>query len=1478
MSDVLAKLIASLSPEKRSILAGLLTPPPDPIAIIGMGCRFPGGADSPGKFWQLLKSGVDAVSEVPAQRWDVNAFYDSDPAAPGKMSTRWGGFLEQVDQFDAQFFGISPREAVSMDPQQRLLLEVSWEALEDAGQVVDRLSGSQTGVFVGVSFSDYTLLQLADIFNIDAYAATGNAHSVMAGRLSYLLDLHGPSVAVDTACSSSLVALHLACQSLKNKECNLAVAGAVNMILLPVAAVCFSKWGMMAADGRCKTFDARADGFVRGEGCGVVVLKRLSDALADGDNILALIPGSSVNQDGRSTGLTAPNGRSQQAVVRQALANAGVTPAQITYIETHGTGTALGDPLEVEALGAVFGQNGEKRRSCAIGAVKTNIGHLEAAAGIAGLIKVVLSLRHEAIPPNLHFETLNPHISLAGTPFVIPTELRPWPSGAERRYAGVSSFGFSGTNAHVVLEEAPRRPEADRREEPSAGRPYLLPLSARSPEALNALARIYRDSLETLEPGGVGSVADIVYTASVRRSHHHDRLAVVGRSHRELVENLGAFLEGTARPGTSSGRVDPGRQQGLVFAFSGQGSQWVGMGRELLKAEPVFRTTVEQCDALLRRHAGWSLLDELGADASRSRLDETEVAQPALFALQVALAALWRSWGIVPDAVVGHSLGEVAAAHVAGALSLEEAVRVSFHRGRLMQRATGLGKMATVELSLDEARRVLVGYEDRLSIAAINSPTFTVLSGEPAALDEVLGALQQKTIFCRVLRVNCASHSPQMEPLQEELLQALKDIEPRAASLPIFSTVTGEVGDGRDFGAAYWARNIREPVRFAAAVQGLLQQKHEVYLELSPHPLLSAALSQCLSGSSSGSTVLSSLRHGEEERSAMLGSLGALYALGHPVDWTKLYPSGGRCVPLPSYPWQRDRFWLEAPEGPRQSEVTLPESEETSLWESLVATGRRQAQQGPLDLPLQTYPLMSQSLDRLTTAYVIRALQGLGAFIQPGERHSAETLLEQFKISPTYRKLVTRWLKRLSTEGVLQERDGAFTNPLALPRPALDSLWSQVRDQSTAIPTLPEYLQRCGEKLTDVLAGEVSPLDLLFPGGSFETAEALYQHSAVAGYFNGISRAIVESVVKALPQGGQLRVLEVGAGTGGTTASLLPVLPPGRTQYWYSDVSNLFLAWAQEKFKAYPFVHYGQLDLELSPQEQGYEPESFDVVVAANVLHATKDLGDALEHVRSLLAPGGVLLLWEVTRPQSWFDISIGLIEGWQRHDDRWRQDDPLLPVERWAEALRSHGFEEVVALPESGSAAEVFGQHIVIARTPSVALHGGHASAVAGALTRTSRPARDGAGSLLAERPSDPPSLTRAALLAAEGDERQRLLESYLREQVARALGLSASKLDVRRPLNTLGFDSLMAVRLTHRVQTDLGLAIAMAHVLQAPGTAELATVLLEQLPVASSGVDAERLARMLKRLDQLSDEEAKAILREKRSSVTGQERIRSG
>ena len=875
----------------------------EPIAVVGIGCRFPGGADSPAAFWRLLEQGVDAITEVPPERWDIDAWYDPDPAASGKMNTRWGGFLRGLEQFDPAFFQISPREAPSIDPQERLLLETAWEALEHAGILPQQISGSDTGVYMGLCGNEYQIRALADAEQIDAYSYLGTAHSAIVGRLSYWLGLKGPNLPVDTACSSSLVAIHLACQGLRAGECSLALAGGANVVLAPEGTVYFSRLRAMSPTGRCHSFSADADGYVRGEGAGVVVLERLADARRNGHPVLALIRGTAVNQDGRSNGLTAPNGPAQTAVIREALQRGDVEPSSIGYLECHGTGTPLGDPIEVQAAAAALGAGREQ--PLLLGSVKSNIGHTEGAAGVAGLIKTVLSLQHARIPRSLHCTKPNPHIPWDTLPVEVAAESREWPRHVGARRAGVSSFGFSGTNAHIVLEEAPQQP-APLAVPRSA---ELIVISAQSQAALDAQAARLAAHLKTHPEPALGSIA---HGLAHTRSAMEHRLAIVATSREGLLAQLDSAAQGQTPDGAVRRRAGASRRPRVVFVFPGQGSQWLGMGRALLAEEPIFREALTACDRAIRAEAGFSVLAELAADEAASQLERIDVVQPLLFAMGVALAALWRSFGVEPDAVIGHSMGEVAAAHVAGALSLDDAAAIVCRRSRLLRRLSGRGEMALVELSLAEAEQTLKGYEARVSVAVSNSPRSTVIAGEPAALGELLSRLEARGVFCRRVKVDVASHSPQVEPLREELLSALEKLAPRSTSVPMRSTVTGEEVKGPELRAEYWVANLRQPVRFADALRALLESGHALFVEMSPHPILVPAVEDLRQAAAREGAVVGSLRRGQPERAELLGSLGALWAQGLPVAWEKQFPAGAPRVELPTYAWQRQRYWLEA--------------------------------------------------------------------------------------------------------------------------------------------------------------------------------------------------------------------------------------------------------------------------------------------------------------------------------------------------------------------------------------------------------------------------------------------------------------------------------------------------------------------------------------------------------------------------------------
>jgi acyl transferase domain-containing protein/thioesterase domain-containing protein/acyl carrier protein len=877
----------------------------EPLAIIGIGCRFPGGVDSPAAFWKMLCAGVDAIREIPPDRWNIAAHYDPTPGRAEKSISKWGGFIENIDRFDPGPFGISPREADCMDPQQRLLLEASWEAFEDGGLRLEKLRGSPTGVFVGISTTDYTTLQNAggERSGVDIYSVTGSAISIAANRISYCFDLRGPSLAMDTACSSALTACHVACQSLWRGGCSQAVVAGVNAILNHDSYIAFSRMSMLSPDGRCKTFDARANGFVRAEGVGAVILKPLSAARADGDKIYALIRGTAANQDGRTNGIVVPSPAAQEALVRQACREAEISTADIGYVEAHGTGTPVGDPIEANALGAALGDG--RKNPCLIGSVKTNIGHLEAAAGIASLIKVALVLKHKTIPPSLHFQNPNPGIDFEKLNLRVVQKLEPFPENSGRLLAGINAFGFGGANAHVILEAAPQPPrEQNSPAETSAHKPLLLALSAHSPEALRAAAKNYRALLA--EP--FADARAVCGAAAARRSHFAHRLCLVGGTREELLERLGHFLAGEADPAIVCGEVSIATAP--VFVFSGQGPQWWGMGRELLREEPLFTEKIQQCDQHFRELGGWSLVEELLRDEEDSRLQQTAFAQPAIFALQVALADLWRSWGVRPSAVVGHSVGEIAAAHVAGVLTLREAARVIFHRARCMNAAPG-GRMLAAGLDAKRAGELAADFPGEVAVAAFNSPNSVTFSGKAAPLEEIARTLEAQGIFNRFLQVKYAFHSHQMEPIKDELLQALGRVETSPAQLKFFSAVTGLPADGSDFTADYWWHNVRGPVRFGPAIAELIGQGHNCFLELNAHPALAVSISETLAHRLAAGKVFFSLRRKEPERATLLANLGALHVAGSPVDWKSFYPDASAETALPAYPWQRERHWRE---------------------------------------------------------------------------------------------------------------------------------------------------------------------------------------------------------------------------------------------------------------------------------------------------------------------------------------------------------------------------------------------------------------------------------------------------------------------------------------------------------------------------------------------------------------------------------------
>ncbi len=855
------------------------------IAIIGIGCRFP-GATNPQEFWQILKQGKNTVAQVPAERW---------------QGEEWGAFVQDVDKFDAQFFGISPREATYMDPQQRLLLEVSWEALEYAGIAPTSLAKSNTGVFVGISSNDYSQLQLKYGIPVNAYAGTGNAHSIAANRLSYILDLRGPSLSVDTACSSSLVAVHLAANSLKQGECKLAIVAGVNLILSPELTQTFTEAGMMAEDGRCKTFDQDADGYVRGEGCGVIILKPLTNAIADGDNILALIKGSAINQDGRSNGLTAPNGISQEEVIYQAINNANIQPQDINYIEAHGTGTPLGDPIEVNSLKRVLAQS---QQPCYLGSVKTNIGHLEAAAGIAGLIKVVLSLQNEEIPPHLNFSQLNSLIDLENI-LKIPTSNQSWLKSDTPRIAGISSFGFGGTNAHIILQEGevsllnpPLQKEEDEEDW------YLLTLSAKNESALEDLVKKYK---EYLTDNHDLCIKDICLTTNKGRSHHQHRLAIVNQNTTELNQYLTNYLSGY-----KAAKILKGESLGqnkLAFLFTGQGSQYSGMGSKLYQEQSVFREALDKCANILDTYLEQPLLDVLYNPDKADLLNETEYTQPAIFAVEYALAQLWQHWGIKPSVVMGHSVGEYVAATIAGVFSLEDGLKLIATRGKLMQALPEKGEMLAIFAEESEVKQAILGLE-RVSIAAINGEKNIVISGDSLEIKTVRERLETEEIKTKKLQVSHAFHSPLMLGMIEEFRKVAQKITYNLPSLKIVSNLTGKVAGKEIASSEYWVNHILQPVQFARGMATLYKQGERNFLEIGAKPIL-LGMARQMNHRQQG-LYLPSLRPPKIDNQQILQGLANLYVQGYKINWDNFASElNYQKISLPTYPFQRQRYWID---------------------------------------------------------------------------------------------------------------------------------------------------------------------------------------------------------------------------------------------------------------------------------------------------------------------------------------------------------------------------------------------------------------------------------------------------------------------------------------------------------------------------------------------------------------------------------------
>lgn len=1533
----------------------------EPVAIIGIACRFP-GADSPAEFWGMLSEGRHGISEAPVTRWGAtlqSAAQNVDPM--GEQSLR-GGFLRDVDRFDAGFFGINPREADEIDPQQRLFMEVAWEVFEDAGVPVDHLAGTRTGVFVGVSSSDYQRLESNSQHATTGYSATGNSLAVIANRVSYNFDFRGPSWSVDTACSSSLVAVHHGCVNLRRGDCDLALVGGVSLILSPDTTRSFTQAGMLSPTATCHSFAASADGFVRGEGCGAILLKPLSKAIEDGNRVYGILRGSAVNQDGRSNGLTAPNGVSQQAVIRSALADAGLSPDQVHYVEAHGTGTELGDPIELSALGAVYGPDRDPQKPLLVGSVKTNIGHLEGAAGIAGLIKVCLALHHGTIPRHLNFDEPSPHIDWSA-PIKIASESQPWIGDADANLAGVSSFGFGGTNASVIVEGctiADQGPQADDKVAPKS---RIITLSAKSGDALRERARELCDWKTSAD------FRDVCQTSNQGRVHWRHRLAVSGDGLSDVIGELRKYSQGDESKRVIRGVAS--RDLSLPWLFGGQGGRAVGAGKHLYDACPGFRTEFDSCERALEGHWPRSLKSILWEEKWWGEVD----IQLGLFCLQYATAQLWKSWGVTPSAVLGHSLGEYAAAAVAGLFSLDDAIRLVARRAELVQHLSASGSMLVVFAPEAEVLSHLNGLEGQVEVAVVNGPKQTVVSGIGSGIDIAADRFESSGLRTHRLPTTHAFHSPLIEPVLDEFLAVAEQVEYHHPSIPYLSSMLGERADEQVTSAAYWRRHMREPVRYYQATTNLLTDNDDskvLCIEMGAGAML-ASLNRAAHPGGKLPT-LPALSGKQDEWERMLDNLGHCYATGADIDWAQVDAEPWRAVSLPTYPFERRRHWFDRvvserddaaqantgqhvhpllgnqldlgirdiifdtdvasheyladhrvgesivfpaagylelalaagetagvkrhdvenlkierplswsegdscqvqvvlstdddgfacrmvyrnrtgkwdslatcslrPVAEEREEASMPQSEgspispeehyercrevgldygpafqgvvdliagESRSWgtvelpdglsdsdymlhpaaldgclqvigaalgrdrfhrawlpvevgryslvrrpvsgspiqvqvemepetsdEYLLVTLRmfdqegafvgevrrlglkptrsvdpekfifrerwcpkiRQSENSPVlrtspstdiaarllesreliarETGLQHHVSILEGLERLCghwTAFVIRQL---GVEWRPGRVFLIEELASEAGVAPEFHRLLRRLLQILDEDGYLLA-DGErwrVVKPLPQADPVQESA-DLLEGRPEALPEL-TLLERCAAELPSVLRGEVDALPLLFPQDGSISAAEVYRDSCGGQALNRLVAEAVKQVSEALPTGRGIRILEIGAGTGATTNAVLPLLDTDRCEYVFTDLAPGFLAAAKGNFSEYPQVVYRVLDIEKDPIEQGFEAGHFDLVIAANVLHATADLRQTISNVSRIMNPGGQLVVIEGTRPVRWLDLTFGLTSGWWRFEDTdLRPDYPLLAGNGWRALLSEQGFSE---------------------------------------------------------------------------------------------------------------------------------------------------------------------------------------------------------
>ncbi|MDB5228826.1 MAG: polyketide synthase [Bacteroidota bacterium] len=871
----------------------------EPIAVVGMAFRFPGKVNNASDFWNLLVNGIDGIEDIPTSRWDNNALYDS-----GKINHRQGGFVDNIDLFDPSFFDITPIELENTDPEQRLLLETTFEAFENAGIDITALTDTNTSVYIGISNEDYQNknFRTADMNLINMYSFVGNSIAAASGRISYMFGFQGPSMTIDTGCSSSLVSAHLGVQALRNRETDLAVVGAANLLITPEYSITYSQSGGLSPDARSKAFDNSANGYVRSDGICTLLLKRLSDAQRNNDNILALIKGTAVNQDGRSEHFSVPNNKAQAKAIKAALANANISPGKISYLEAHGTGTRVGDPLELRGILEVYNDIKSREDPLLIGSVKSNIGHTEGVAGIAGLAKIILALKHNTIPANLHFNTPNTLVDWETAPVKVVNINTEWKG--EDRHAGINSFGITGTNAHIIVSDPPSAKKMQ--DQPLLRKDiYVLPLSARSEQALIDLSKKYADFLTA----GNYNTEDICAMAALRRTHHEFREVFIADSKAGMIETLNDFSAGAT---VENKKIFDNKDEiKTVFIFPGQGAQWIQMGKALMENELVYRTSLEEINVVYKNYIDWDLLEEINKPEGESRLNEIDVVQPVLIAIEIALASLWMSKGVFPDIVVGHSLGEVAAAYVAGNISLHEAAQIIITRSKLMKQLSGKGEMGVTDLTVEEANEILKGYEGKLSVAVMNSTNSTVLSGDAHALDEVFSALEAQGRFNRKVKVDVASHSPQMDGIREDLKNALHNIQPQNSTIQFYSTAENRVKNGEALNADYWAGNLRNPVQFGNVIQSISNDHNAVYIEMSPHPVLVHAINENITGKETKALALSSYAREKNELQEFFLNYVSLYKANFPFDWKNIYQDIREFIELPNYAWQKERFWFD---------------------------------------------------------------------------------------------------------------------------------------------------------------------------------------------------------------------------------------------------------------------------------------------------------------------------------------------------------------------------------------------------------------------------------------------------------------------------------------------------------------------------------------------------------------------------------------